>query len=109
MARDELHEMKDDKWPDTAWDTSASPTETRIDRPNLYFYWGLNDHWIDDRTRDNIIAARARTEGLGDEGKPYMEIDTHGIPHDFCITPHNSRLVAEKVARYVGEIVEGRM
>ena len=109
MARDELLEMTHDKWPNSVWDTSAAPAESAIDKPSLYFYWGANDHWIDNTTRDNVVATRARTDRSGDEGKPHMEIDTNGIPHDFCITPENSKLVAVKVASYVEEIVRLRV
>ena len=94
LGRDELQEMTDDKWPAEVWAGPISPnpstntapaTRAKIDRPKLYFYWGENDHWIDKSTRDVVIASRGRTDELGQEGKPQMEVDTNGVPHDFCI------------------------
>lgn len=107
MARHELLEMTHDKWSDDVWSVSSPPSGSLpvIDRPKLYFYWGENDHWISNRTRDSVIVTRARTETT-DNSKPHMEIDTRGIPHDFCITPDHSKAVADKVADYVREITK---
>lgn len=85
MARHELLEITDDKWSDDVWSTTTSGS-SKTDNPTLYFYFGENDHWVDNATRDAIIAARARTSEPGSEGKAVMEIDTKGIPHDFCIS-----------------------
>lgn len=94
MGRFELLEMTHDKWSDDVWNGPLSanrpdaepPLVTDIDRPRLYFYWGENDHWIDNSTRDSIIASRAQSaEAKNDPGKPHMEIDRQGTPHDFCI------------------------
>jgi hypothetical protein len=64
MARHELLEMTHDKWSDDLWNGPLPALEhneeAKIDRPKLYFYWGANDHWIDDGTRDKVIASRAR-------------------------------------------------
>jgi hypothetical protein len=102
MARFELLEMTNDKWPDDVWNgpVSISPSqEYAFDRPQLYFYWGENDHWIDNSTRESVIASRARKgSGKEDEGKPIMEIDAYGTPHDFCISKRGSLLVRNEVA-----------
>ncbi len=91
MGRHELLEMTHDKWSDDVWNGPlpgpASGDNVKIDRPNLYFYWGENDHWIDNRTRDQVIASRARRRNdAGEVEGPHMEIDTLGTPHDFCIS-----------------------
>lgn len=90
MGRFELLEMTHDKWSDDVWNGPSYANETekpQIDRPKLYFYWGENDHWIANSTRDAVIASRARRgSDPADEGKPHMEVDLHGIPHDFCIS-----------------------
>lgn len=62
----------------------------------LFFYWGEEDHWVSARTRDGVIAARAR-EGRG----PVMKVDKGGVPHSFCIRDSGV------VAREVGEWVRG--
>jgi hypothetical protein len=71
----------------------------------LYFYFGTNDHWVADETRDELIAARASytcssttteekenaQQGNGRSGsksksrRPIMEIDHQDTPHGFCI------------------------
>jgi hypothetical protein len=128
MARFELLEMTNDKWSDDVWNGPMSTISSQnhpFDRPKLYFYWGDNDHWIDNSTRDSVIASRARKgSGKEDEWKPTMEIDTHGTPHDFCISERgslllrakslttaldveSSKLVAQKTAGYIKEIVTG--
>lgn len=78
-------------------------------KPKLYFYWGNDDHWIADTTRDALIKTRGRARGrrrssLGEEGKPFMEIDRNGVPHGFCI--RHSGVIAERVAEYVTEIAD---
>ena len=88
-------EITRDKWEDDFWANSSatnSPsgfptTAVKIDKPELFFYWGESDRWVDNRTRDGLITTRARqVEKAGDdEGKPYMEIDMLGVPHAFCI------------------------
>ena len=94
MARDELLEMTHDKWPNDVWNGPISSTlasSPNLDRPKLYFFWGQNDYWIDNSTRDKVIATRARrADDEGGEGKPYMEIDRQGVQHDFCISELSS-------------------
>ncbi|KAI7487780.1 hypothetical protein KC351_g2406 [Hortaea werneckii] len=128
MARDEMHEITDDKFSDDIWGVSGNAAEEgkvlqskatavvnkqadasrdlHMRRPTtkLYFYWGKNDHWVADNTRDTILAARAQKatdEPMLERSKPVMEIDQHDIPHGFCLQREHSNLVAEKVAKWV--------
>lgn len=84
------HEMKTittDAWDDELWGLTATQDSTKArDKTKLYFYFGTNDHWVADETRDELIAARAATGKAGEEDKPTMEIDTEGTPHGFCIS-----------------------
>jgi hypothetical protein len=130
MAKDELAELTHDQWSDEFWGIStpedASSTTLKkaaggISEParsqqpgnstdnshtQLQFYWGSNDHWIAQDTRDKIIATRARTEGKnGDERKPVMEIDGHGIGHAFCLSELGNQVVAKKCAGWISGIV----
>ena len=99
MGKDELQEMTHDKWPADFWrgpmssvsvaDGALSSPE-KVDRPKLYFYWGGDDHWIDNGTRDALIATRAGSGQPGETGRPHMEIDTSGVPHSFCISMRSS-------------------
>jgi hypothetical protein len=104
MARHELLEMTHDKWSKDVWNgplpsdnLHADQTSVvRIDRPKLYFYWGAKDHWVANSTRDSVIAAHARIgEANEDDGRPHMEIDTQGTPHDFCISELTSSPIAD--------------
>lgn len=101
MARDELRDITTDKWDSEIWG-AAYPAETP--RPKLFFYFGEQDHWVANETRDQMIAARAYSGTTGEEWKPRMEIDTGGVPHGFVIRHSNE--VAEKVAGWIGEIVK---
>ena len=52
------------------------------------------DHWVADRTRDELIAARgARARGEGKEERlgPRMMIDEGSLPHGFCIRESSAR------------------
>lgn len=83
LAKYELQEMQEDKWDEELWGGSIS---AGTNRPELFFYWGEDDYWVDKSIRDHLIASRAkRGQGKGEEGKPVMEIDALGVPHDFCI------------------------
>lgn len=101
MARDEMRLITADRWDNEVWGTEYE-SEIGEQRPKLFFYFGEDDHWVADHTRDNLIAARGRIRE-GEEWKPVMEIDDLGIPHGFCI--RHSDKVAEKVVAYVMEVV----
>ena len=79
MAKDEMNEITPDRWGETIW---GSP---RVHPPKLFFYFGRSDHWVADRTRDDLIIERAHRGGDDSEWKPRMEVDSTGIPHGFCI------------------------
>jgi len=79
MARDELILIRPDQWDHEVWG-SAHESPLGISRPKLFFYFGENDHWVANRTRDDLIATRGGSE----EWKPHTEIDRHGTGHGFC-------------------------
>ncbi|KAG2016729.1 hypothetical protein GB937_006209 [Aspergillus fischeri] len=94
MAADEMRTITSDKWDDDVWGVStANEPLTR-----LFFYFGRNDHWVAERTRDEIIDLRGRVEG-----GPTMSVCELGLPHAFCLR-HND-IMAEKVADMVMDIV----
>ncbi|KAG9514974.1 hypothetical protein KCU93_g9630, partial [Aureobasidium melanogenum] len=100
------HEMKaitTDAWDDELWGISKAQSSNN-NKTRLYFYFGTDDHWVANETRDELIAARAATGKVGEEDKPTMEVDTYGTPHGFCIK-HND-LVAKKVEQYIGELMQ---
>lgn len=79
MARDEMNEIKDDRWTNEIW-KAATEGPNRL---RMAFHFGAKDQWVADETRDDLIISRsaARNAGIG----PLMEIDTEDIPHAFCI------------------------
>ncbi|PQE28123.1 major facilitator superfamily transporter protein [Rutstroemia sp. NJR-2017a BBW] len=121
LAQDEMETIKEDRWRDEIWGVENANTETevktdgeeiatsgnkeeKITPPRLLFYFGRNDHWVAEHTRDALIAARGRNgvavdpehvSFLGEGGnKPIMMIDEEGIDHSFCV--HSSEPMAEK-------------
>jgi hypothetical protein len=93
MGRDEMQTITADKWDSEIWG-AAEPSHSGIPRPKLFFYFGRKDHWVADRTRDDLIRLRSgRHENVVSEleqgeaqvWKPKMEIDGEGVPHGFCI------------------------
>ena len=145
LAQHELLEMREDRWSDEVWGAhtqtpdgkrkentrpnasassltkSLSGDDTKSSRPALFFYWGANDHWISNRTRDAVIASRAallsptkttpeslqahNTSTAPTRSGPRMEIDQNGLPHDFCTAEKASVMVADRVAEYVREVL----
>lgn len=126
MAKDELAQLTHDKWSDEFWGRSttlsaaagssigrnAGSADTQHTHPSesgphtqLHFYWGSDDHWIAQDTRDRIIETRARVEGRdGDACKPIMEVDTNGIGHAFCLSESGNQIVAAKCADWIGDL-----
>lgn len=105
MARDEMKMITADKWDEEIWD-AAKKEEKGERRHKLFFYFGDDDHWVADRTRDDLIAARGKNgDGENDDWAPVMEIDGFETPHGFCVREEHWRVVGEKVTEYVGEVL----
>lgn len=86
MGLDEMKEITEDRWDEDIWGFADSKPKNR--KLKLVFYFGQNDHWVADHTRDDLIAARAFQEGTSDAWKPIMLVDDGGIPHSFCISKY---------------------
>ncbi|KAG4436006.1 hypothetical protein IFR05_008513 [Cadophora sp. M221] len=102
MAKDEMDFITEDKWDEDIWGIEHEDPDSKSKSPKLIFYFGQNDHWVADHTRDALIAARGR-EGARQSSKPVMMIDESGIPHGFCI--RHSETVAEKVGVWIKEMM----
>ena len=76
-------QIAEDRWDEDIW--GAALPSLDHPRPKLVFYFGTDDHWVADHTRDRLIAARGYRPG-GEDWKPRMYIDDLGIPHSFCIS-----------------------
>jgi pimeloyl-ACP methyl ester carboxylesterase len=87
LAREEMKMITEDRWDEDIWGIEHRDEEEKGEGklvPKLVFYFGQNDHWVADHTRDALIKARA---GDGEsKTRPRMVIDQDGIPHGFCIS-----------------------
>ncbi|RDW74310.1 bifunctional triacylglycerol lipase/ester hydrolase [Aspergillus mulundensis] len=106
MAADEMRNITSDQWSDDVWGVSRStPTAGEKSQPlsRLYFYFGRNDHWVAEQTREEILAARGGLHAETGHG-PKMIVCEESVPHAFCLR-HNETM-ANKVADMVQEIIE---
>ncbi len=94
MLRDELRIITSDKWDSEVWG-AASPSPLGVPRAKLYFYFAKQDHWVADKTRDDLIKLRSRgaendisaeDRDRGYDWWPRMEIDGNNVPHGFCLS-----------------------
>lgn len=94
MAADEMRSITTDKWTDDVWGVG----QTREPVTRLFFYFGRNDHWVAEKTRDEIIAVR------GQSGKewtgPKMSVCEEGLPHAFCLSEFSTLISIPRLTRY---------
>ena len=77
-----MNQITKDRWNEEIWG-SANPAPG-CPAPKLRLYFGADDHWVEDRSRDEMIKLRGWREG-GEAWKAKMDIDEEGVPHSFCI------------------------
>lgn len=83
MAADEMREISADKWSDELWGF-GSPTNTPKDRlTKMIFYFGRNDHWVAETTREEII--QSKTKAKQSAPGPVLTVCEDGVVHGFCI------------------------
>lgn len=93
MAADEMRTITSDKWTDDVWGVAHA----REPLTRLFFYFGRNDHWVAEKTRDEIVAVRGCKDrdqdqdrdgdGEGNRGLgPRMFVCEEGLPHAFCLS-----------------------
>jgi Lipid-droplet associated hydrolase len=75
MASDEMRDISTDKWSDDIWGMPCG----EVRAPKLVFYFGRNDHWVAERTREEIVSRR------GKYGGPKMVVCEDSLPHAFSI------------------------
>ena len=85
-----MRDIGADKWSDEIWGLS-NPSEISNQQTNklakLVFYFGRDDHWVAEKTRDEIIKARSpknETSGTASDG-PTMMVCDDGVIHGFCV------------------------
>ncbi|KAL4981166.1 hypothetical protein BDW66DRAFT_146920 [Aspergillus desertorum] len=104
MAADEMRTITSDKWSEDVWGVPrAADGEVQSESKSLtqlFFYFGRNDHWVAEKTREDILAARS---GMQAGRGPRMVVCEESVPHAFCLR-HNE-IMASKVADMVQEIL----
>lgn len=85
-----MQTITSDKWSDDIWGMS----DVQEPLAKLFFYFGRGDHWVAERTRDEIIAVRGRqsSSSKGEGGGPTMLVCEDGLPHAFCLSGFTSPL-----------------
>ncbi|KAL7656045.1 hypothetical protein ACMYSQ_005173 [Aspergillus niger] len=117
MAADEMRIITTDKWSDDVWGIASSSSSSSRNRDGerndslttaaslparMFFYFGRNDHWVAEKTREEIIEAKSMARGKG--GKtPTMVVCEDGLPHAFCL--RHSEVTASKAAGMVMDII----
>ena len=87
MAADEMREITSDKWDDEIWGIAApdtTPVGNGSPLARLVFYFGRNDHWVAEQTRDDIAKARGSKAVESGDG-PKMVVCEENVVHGFCI------------------------
>lgn len=107
LARDEMQTIKADRWDDELWGVSKADASTTADKTKLFFYFGTNDHWVANETRDELMAARAPVGSQTGKDGPVMEIDDTGLPHGFCISEFSRCIQRRYVADSPGRTQRG--
>ncbi|KAF4609845.1 hypothetical protein G7Y89_g15778 [Cudoniella acicularis] len=105
LAQDEMETITEDRWDHDIWGIEHEEVDSKVDIPKLIFYFGENDHWVANHTRDALIAARGNPDHGSNSSKPIMLIDKNGVDHGFCI--RHSESIAEKVKVWIDGIVSG--
>ncbi|RJE18970.1 hypothetical protein PHISCL_08692 [Aspergillus sclerotialis] len=102
MGADEMRTITSDKWSDDIWGTATPSTKTdnKVPAAKLFFYFGRNDHWVADQTRDDIIEVRGKMEG---KDGPETLVCEDGVPHAFCL--RHSGIMARKVGGMIKDIL----
>jgi hypothetical protein len=77
-----MYQMTHDRWNEDIW--GAAGPKVGNSRPKLVFYFGQDDHWVDEVSRNELIKSRGWREGA-EKWKPKMYVDDLGIPHSFSI------------------------
>lgn len=75
MAADEMRTITSDKWSDDIWGVATAQEPLA----KMFLYFGREDHWVAEKTRDEIVALR---DGSG----PKIFVCEDGLPHAFCLS-----------------------
>lgn len=109
---DEMAMIKKDSWNHDIWgiprdehgdgDNAKTPQYSVVP---LCFYYGAQDVWVWNESRDRLIASRGRRrqDVATDLWKPLMIIDDNDVPHGFIV--HHNQIMAEKTFDLITQLL----
>lgn len=118
LTIDEMAMIKEDSWNHDIWGIAPDEHDDKTKTPQqhklhnavpLCFYYGAQDVWVWNESRDRLIASRGRQqEQEQDEAtdlpwKPLMIIDDKDIPHGFTV--NHSQIIAEKTFDLIKQLI----
>ena len=96
LARDEMRTITQDEWGEEVWSASGNVDgKGRPGRMKMFFLFAKNDHWVADRTREEILNARGGEEGRQRDRTVVVD-EEKGLVHAWCLKQ------SDVVARIVG-------
>ncbi|ETN40652.1 uncharacterized protein HMPREF1541_04931 [Cyphellophora europaea CBS 101466] len=101
MAKEELVSISADGWGPEVWgvgDAVESSAWNGQGGPLMYFLFAQKDHWIGDRTRNDIIRTRGRHDGRGS----VVVDEKKGLVHAWCL--RQNRAVSEYVKPWLEDV-----
>lgn len=111
LTVDEMAMIQGDTWNISIWGTPQDEHGERARTSGmavpLCFYFGAQDVWVWNESRDRLIALRGRLkDDVKKLWKPLMIIDEKNIPHGFVVD-HN-KVVAEKAFELISQLAKIR-
>lgn len=78
LGKSELATIREDVWGKELWDIARSSEANKgVAVPKFFFFYGKDDEWVANKTRDEFIDSRKETGAKA-------VIDKGDIPHAFC-------------------------
>ena len=104
MAKEELVTIANDNWGPEVWghgETVSDAAWSGQGGPQLFFLFAKKDHWVADKTRDEIRHTRGRKDDWGS----FHVDEQDGLLHAWCL--NQSQLVSEYVKPWLAQIRKG--
>lgn len=90
MGQDEMERIAEEKWASEMWEGLGENVKGMEEgekcigerTPKFFFYFGKDDHWVDNECRDQFVKNRMKDAN----SRVRVEICEKSIPHAFCIS-----------------------
>ena len=107
LARDEMRIITEDGWGEEVWAASGSEDgKGCAGRMKMFSLFAKNDHWVADRTREEILKLRGGEEGRK-RGRTVIVDENEGLVHAWCLK--QSDVVARIVGGWLEEVLDTGM